>query len=79
MESYAPHRIKDAAYRIFRTDWPCAVEALKTRKIIVDGYCPDCGERLDEKSVTKNVSYDWPGDWWNYETCPKCNYTTRER
>jgi hypothetical protein len=40
--------LRSAALHIFGSTCPDAVEKLKTLKIIVDGYCPECGETLDD-------------------------------
>lgn len=67
--------LRSAALHIFGSTCPDAVEKLKTLKIIVDGYCPECGEKLDPDFFsTVEADYDTEGQGINYEACPKCNY-----
>lgn len=70
---------KDVALKIFGSDWPFAVEALKTLKVIFEGYCPECGEPLrDAYDERMRQTYDHPSEGIHYQECPKCDYDTRK-
>ena len=68
-------RLRDVALMIFNTDWPPSELKLREIRIEVEGYCPECGTELEEKSYeTEKATYDYPGSWINYLECPKCTY-----
>ena len=70
-----PETIRCAALHIFGSTCPDAIEKLKTLKIIVEGYCPECGEKLDDDFFsTVEADYDTEGQGISYQACTKCNY-----
>jgi len=71
LEDYGGEKsLKEGALCIFGTDWEPAVSALKKLKILVEGYCPLCGEKLiDEFWETMEGDYDRQREGFNYYRC----------
>ena len=71
LEDYGGEKaLKLGALCLFGTDWEPAVTALKKLKIIVEGYCPDCGEKLTEAFwETMAGDYDREVSGFNYYRC----------
>lgn len=70
--------LKRAALHIFGTNFPDAIDKLKTLQIYVEGRCPECGEptRLTADGETM---YDYTGGFIisepiTYEVCTLCNW-----
>jgi hypothetical protein len=71
LEDYGGEKsLREGALFIYGTDWEPAVSALKKLKILVDGYCPLCGEKLtDEFWETMEGDYDREVSGFNYNRC----------
>lgn len=66
---------KDIAVFLFGSDWPSSVEALKGLKVVVEGYCPDCGRKLNEGfDMTLPQTSEHEAEGKEYEYCEHCGY-----
>jgi predicted RNA-binding Zn-ribbon protein involved in translation (DUF1610 family) len=83
IEDYASHTVwdavdphqKDAALLIFGSDWACFQELLRGMKIMVEGRCPECGDKLlDAFWETRPQTYDHPSEGVDYERCDSCGW-----
>ena len=62
--------VKDCALFLFDCDWEPMVAALKKLKILVEGYCPLCGEKLTEafwETMAGDIDREVSG--FNYNRC----------
>lgn len=67
--------LKRAALHLFSSNSSAAIEKMKKLKILVDGYCPVCGEPTEMGfDETRAATNDLPREGIEYSRCTSCGW-----
>ena len=67
--------LKRVALHVFSTNFPDAVDKLKTFTIYVEGRCPECGEPIEEGyEEHREATHDLPSEGPSFNKCTLCHW-----